>query len=574
MPKIDAVVTSSPDRRYRRRDTSTRSWWLRGLLAAVLLVAVVFAVDVARSWDRTARGAQIAEFGVGDLSPDQARTVLEKLSVSAAAPIVVHTDSGQATVDPAALGLSFDADATLERLLEQPRNPWDRFLAMLGVSHQVAPVVHIDETAFNEELDAQREVLERAAVEGGVHFDGTTPVADLPSAGRRIDRDAAQETLKREWLSGDRISLDMEQFDPTVSAETVQATLDGPAREVTASSIKLRGEGETITVSPVQLGALVTFVPDGKGGLVPSIAQRRLQGTLGSSLKATESAPVSASFRISGGTPRVVPARNGAKVDAPATADALAAATVGSDRTAEVAYKTLRPKISTAKARGLGVREVVAEFTTGGFSGASGENIRLVAQEVDGAVVLPGETFSLNGHTGPRGTAQGYVTSTIIDNGHASKAVGGGISQFATTLYNAAYFAGLEDVTHTEHAYYISRYPEAREATVFEGLIDLQFKNTTKNGIVIETAWSSSSITVRLWGTKQFEVESFTGERTNPTSPESLVLPVGDNCLPSGGSPGFTASNTRVVRDARSGAEVSRHTRTVKYDPEPIVRCG
>lgn len=540
----------------------------------MLLGAIVLAIDMAKSQDRTARGAQIAEFDLGDLSPDQARTALEKLSVSAASPIVVHTDSGQATVDPAALGLTFDAEATLQRLLEQPRNPWDRVLGMLGVSHQVAPVVHIDQAAFNEELDAQRKVLERAAVEGGVHFDGTTPVPDLPSAGLRIDREAAQQTLTREWLGGDRISLAMEPFDPTVSADTVQATLDGPARQVTASSIRLRGDGETITVTPAQLGALVTFVPDGQGGLVPSISQRSLKGVLGKALTATESAPVNASFRISGGTPRVVPARDGAKVDTPATADALAAATVESGRTAKVVYTTQRPKISTAKARGLGVREVVAEFTTGGFSGASGENIRLVAQEVDGAVVLPGEVFSLNGHTGPRGTAQGYVTSTIIDNGHASKAVGGGISQFATTLYNAAYFAGLQDVTHTEHAYYISRYPEAREATVFEGLIDLQFRNTSKSGILIETAWSGSSITVRLWGTKQFEVESFTGPRTNPTSPESLVLPAGDNCLPSSGSPGFTASNTRVVRDARTGAEVSRHTRTVKYDPEPIVRCG
>ncbi|MGV7636873.1 VanW family protein, partial [Mycobacterium kansasii] len=78
-------------------------------------------------------------------------------------------------------------------------------------------------------------------------------------------------------------------------------------------------------------------------------------------------------------------------------------------RTATAQFKAVEPKVSTAKAKELGVREVVSEFSTGGFSDASGVNIRRVAQQVNGAVVLPGETFSLNGYTGPRGTAQGYV---------------------------------------------------------------------------------------------------------------------------------------------------------------------
>ena len=123
--------------------------------------------------------------------------------------------------------------------------------------------------------------------------------------------------------------------------------------------------------------------------------------------------------------------------------------------------------------------QVVGEFTTGGYSDASGVNITKVAQIVNGALVAPGDTFSLNNYTGPRGAAQGFVESGIILNGRADKAVGGGISQFATTLYNAAYFAGFEDISHTPHSYYISRYPAGREATVFEGQIDLVFKNNS-----------------------------------------------------------------------------------------------
>ena len=86
-------------------------------------------------------------------------------------------------------------------------------------------------------------------------------------------------------------------------------------------------------------------------------------------------------------------------------------------------------------------------------------------EQVNGAIVRPGETFSLNGYTGPRTAATGYVDAGIIDHGRPSRGIGGGISQFATTLYNATYFAGMTDVEHKEHSYYISRYPAAREAT-------------------------------------------------------------------------------------------------------------
>ena len=91
--------------------------------------------------------------------------------------------------------------------------------------------------------------------------------------------------------------------------------------------------------------------------------------------------------------------------------------------------------------------------------------------------------------------------------------------------------------------------------------------------MVIESFGSSSDVTVRLWGTKTVDVQSITGPRSNPTSPNTITLPAGNACVPSGGGPGFTASDTRVITDIATGNEISRDTRTVKYDPIPIVRC-
>lgn len=216
---------------------------------------------------------------------------------------------------------------------------------------------------------------------------------------------------------------------------------------------------------------------------------------------------------------------------------------------------------------------VIGRFRTGGFAADSGQNIKRVAEQVDGAVVAPGATFSLNSYTGPRDAAQGYVDAGIIEDGQPARGIGGGISQFSTTLYNAAYFAGMVDVEHTEHSYYISRYPAGREATVFEGAIDLKFRNDGPSPVRIQAQWSPSSIIVELVGQKRYDVTSSSSPRTSPVPHATRTIRPGQNCKPSSGVDGFTITDTRTLRDLRNG-QVRTEPRTVRYDPEPDIRCG
>ena len=187
--------------------------------------------------------------------------------------------------------------------------------------------------------------------------------------------------------------------------------------------------------------------------------------------------------------------------------------------------------------------------------------------------MLPGETFSLNTHTGPRGTAQGYVPAGVISNGEFGTAVGGGISQFATTMFNAVFFAGLEDVYHKPHSYYISRYPAGREETVYEGAIDLQWRNDTETGIYVQTEWVPGAITVRFWGTKYYDIESISSNRYDVTQPVVQEKVDDGACSPQGGSTGFSITVTRVFTDPGSGAEVRREDFRTRYAAEPVIRC-
>ena len=150
-------------------------------------------------------------------------------------------------------------------------------------------------------------------------------------------------------------------------------------------------------------------------------------------------------------------------------------------------------------------------------------NIHLIADAANGAIVLPGETFSLNTRVGQRTAAKGYVPAGAIIGGevvccdHPAN-IGGGTSQFATTLYNAIFYGGYQDVYHKPHSLYFSRYPVGIEATLGWIGPDVKFRNDTVSPVRIDVSYTSTSITVRLIGNNEGRV--VTASRTGTVTPK------------------------------------------------------
>lgn len=543
-------------------------------VGAVLAVAGIgYTVDWVLSAGQVPRGTVVAGIEVGGLDTAAADARLRaELTPRADRELPLRIGDVQTRLVPATAGLAVDWDGTWARIGQQPLNPLTRLISFFS-TRDVAVASAVDDAALDRQLTALR-VHDRPSVEGTIAFDKARPVAVAPVPGRVLDLSAARAELIDEWITGITVDLPVHPAPLTVRPEAVDQALRAVAEPAVRAPITFAGKGASAKLDPEQIATVISFVPDGQGGLGLSVDQNIAVGLLAPQLVATEIEPKDATFALNGGKPTVVPAVVGDKINWPKTFEQFTALLAApQERIGQVVYEKVEPKLTTEAAQGLGVVEPMGSFTTNGFSGPSGVNIKVVARKVNGAVVKPGDTFSLNDFTGPRGTAEGYVESGIIDHGRPGTAVGGGISQFATTLYNAAYFAGMEDAGHTEHSYYISRYPAAREATVFDGAIDLSFRNNTPTGVYIEAVTTDSEVTVRLWGTKTVEVESVTGERTKPTEPTTVKLPKGKDCIASEGAPGFTTSDTRIITDKRSGREVYRHTRTVKYDPIPVVKC-
>ncbi|MFF0149055.1 vancomycin resistance protein YoaR [Amycolatopsis sulphurea] len=569
--RLDEPAPPAPRRGLRR------AGWISGGVLALLVVA--YLIDLLTSQGRVPRGVVIAGVDVGGLEvPVAERELRSSLEPRLAQPLTITAGEARTTFTPAAAGLRLDWNGTIEQVGDQPLNPFTRLTSFFG-TREIGVLSQAEDGQLGAALEDLRSRVDRAPVEGAVHFAGATPTAVEPRAGQKLDVAAARQAVLTGWAKGGELTLPVAPAPVSTTAAGVQAALDQFARPAVSGPVRFKGEGSDATAHPKDIAAALTFTPGEGGGLTPKLDTKKLTEVLAPQLKSTEQEGHDASIEFAGGKPVVKPSAEGSTVDWDKSLEPLMDTLKRTDaRELKAVYRKEPAKVTTEQADKLGVREVVGEFSTGGFATDSGVNIRVVANKVNGAIVKPGETFSLNEFTGPRGKPQGYVEAGVIANGAPGREVGGGISQFATTLYNASYFAGMKDAGHKEHSYYISRYPAAREATVFQNpggasVIDLKFTNDSDTGIAIQTIWTPSSITVKLWGTKRYTVESVPGERANPTPPPTKPGPA-ENCHASAGAEGFTTSDTRVLRDAGTGREVSRHTRTVHYNPQPKIDCG
>ena len=288
--------------------------------------------------------------------------------------------------------------------------------------------------------------------------------------------------------------------------------------------------------------------------------------------------PVDAQVTIEDGAVVITPSAAGFAFDSVVAADQIEELALGTDpaaRTAQLEGTVLPPVRTTEEARALGITEKVSEFTT--YHACCQNrvtNIQQMARTVDGHIIEPGETFSLNEFIGPRTRAKGYLPGGAILNGEYIQDVGGGVSQFTTTMYNAAFFGGYAIPEHKPHSYYISRYPVGREATLDYPTVDLKITNNSPYGILVNTSYTATSITVEFWGTLWVHVSSDTGPRHNYRQAETQyrddpTLPAGQTRVVQSPSPGFDVVVTRTLTfpDGRTEQEEI----FTRYLPQPRI---
>ncbi len=549
----------------------------RGLLVAGVVVGAVSAVYlglVATTGDGLPRGTTVLGVDVGGQSETQAVATLDSgLGKRAAEPVAAVIGSDHVSVVPADAGLAFDAQATVAGLAGRVWNPVTLVQSFTG-GPTLAPVVTIDDAKLAAEVASLAADADSPAVEPAIQVTGTTATINPGKSGTILDQTASVEALAAAYLvSSDPVTLPVVDAQPTVGEDAAQKALV-TAQAAVSGPFTVRVEAVTATIPAAAMGEALTFTAK-DGELEPSLKGDVLRAAVAPALVSVETPGRDASFTIKNGKPVVVPSRVGKGVNADLlAADVMAAVASGSSRSIDAQIGSIAPKLTTEQAKTLGVTERMSTFTQRfPYAAYRVQNIGQAARSINGTLLLPGETFSLNKILGERTVANGYTKGFVVGPGGVFKEdLGGGVSTSATTTWTAAFYAGLQRVHTQAHSIWISRYRAGLEATIAWGAFDMSFKNDTPHAVLVTTIMKNTSITVTMWGTKVYDqIKAVSGPRYNVVPAGATQYDPSPTCHAQGGVEGFSIDVYRVF--IKDGKEVKREKITTRYRPSPTVLC-
>ncbi|SEF28421.1 Vancomycin resistance protein YoaR, contains peptidoglycan-binding and VanW domains [Amycolatopsis pretoriensis] len=552
---------------------------------ALGLFVILYAIDLLVSAGDVPRGVTVAGIDVGGLTHAEAEAKLRKeLEPRLTKPVVIHAGDVQAQLVPARSGLGLDWPNTLGLAGHQPLSPITRIMSFFS-SREVGVATRTDPNQISQAVRALADgKLNHPATEGAVGFvavegndGGVTPYPILPRQGQQLtDLDGAVHTVTDHWLDPGGVKLGMAIQPVKATAAGVQAAYQQIVVPAVAKPVVVHGQGKDVPLRPATIASSFQFAAVEGGAVEVRIDQGKLQAALKDPLASTETDGKDAQIVFTGDQPAVEPSEDARKVNWEKTFLPLIDVLKKTDgRDLPVVYSASSPSVNTEAAGALGIKEVIGEFTTGGLAGPAATNNRTLAARVSGTIVKPGETFSLGARSGPRTADAGYVPAPADEDGTGAEVVGGGVSQLASTLYNAGYLAGLTDGGHLEHDHYLDRYPAGRDAKAVNAdgsAVELKLTNDSPTGIAVQATVSGDSVTVRIWGTRHYRVESQTSAQIPGDSPP-VQFGGTEPCLPSIGTPGFSVTDTRVLYDLTNGAEVRRTSHTATYGPRPTILC-
>lgn len=550
-----------------------RGRWPLVLGAVLLGLLAVYAVVAAYVGDRVPRGTTVAGVDVGGQSADEARaTLTEQLGAKSTATVVLTSSAGRIEAKPADLGVAVDVDATVDGLVGFSLAPATVWTHLVGGAGEPA-VVTVDDAAFAAVLEKGRAELDAEPAEGSISLAGGEVTVKEPVTGTTTDIEGTADAVRR-WWPGDRtVEVAAQAVPPKVSSEELARVKAEFADVAVSGPVTVKAGEKTFTLTPEQLAPAIVLEGDEQGVITPRADDAKLREIVHA---AAEKAKAEVKARdavvtFSGRTPTVKAHVSGLAIDDASISAEVWKAISTTARTATVTTKATEPDFTTDIAKKTLPREKISSFTTYYQPGqARVHNIKLASRVINGTYVPPGEQFSMNAVLGQRTPQKGYVEAGIIRGGRAAESVGGGISQVSTTIFNAAFFAGVQLDAWTPHYYYISRYPEGREATISWPDLHNKFTNTTDGGILVQVAATDTSITVSFWGTKKYDVTATKSARYDIVQPKKYTDDDPD-CINQSPVVGFKVDVGRILK--QGGKVVKTQKFTTNYRPEDDVTC-
>lgn len=458
-----------------------------------------------------ARGVVIGDLPVAGLTQQQATEVIvAREDALAALPVVALVGTTERTVLPDQLGFSFSTEMLVHQALLVGRDgstlaQFGSWIKGLFGGHSIELRASLDETSVEAVLDGWDAEAAAQSDQADITVEEGMLVPTYASPTTVIIRSGASEAL----LGG---VLDVDRSLVTLGTETENVGVpDAAVDEALAIALQLLDGPITLSMAepPATLRLTASeltdaFITNIDGlTITPSLDPILLETRFAELREAFAQTFKNAELVVSeDDTVSIIPGETGLRVDSDRIIEAILTAAQTPDRSGQLpVIEDAEPDVTVADLEALKIEHVVSSFTT--YHDCCQNrviNIHLMADTINGTIVMPGELFSVNDTVGERTQEKGYLPAGTIVNGELEDTFGGGVSQFATTMYNTVFWGGYTDVTHKPHSLYFSRYPEGIEATLDFPSIDLAFRNQTAGALYIKTEYTDTSLTIKILG--------------------------------------------------------------------------
>ena len=492
----------------------------------ILVVALAILVDSALYYNKVHAGVEIAGdpgLSLGGLTRDEAQAALTLYVKDAQDnPIVLTSGDQEWSILPSDVGTDINVEKAVVAAMDVTRKSnyfvdlMKRFKLYFS-REEITLEGTVDSALLDDVLGEIAEGLDLPPVNAGLTIDGSTVRIVEGQKGNVVDQATLRQELKDLLftLHATELPVPMMIKEPTVQAEDNAAAKE-LAETMISAPVLLKSGDQRWTLDPEQIVAYMDFTSEDKDGvstLVPYISADKMGPFFDEIAPAVAKAPVDATFDSDGNKAWVVPGVLGEALDREATAAAVTAAVLQpSKRTAVVVVSTSQPDFTTEEAEARGIKDKLASYTTE-YVGTSNRqnNVRITTKYATNVMLGPGEIYDFEKIVGPRTEARGYkLAPGIVGPGKLEDVFGGGICQVSTTIFNAAFFAGLEIVERHNHSIYIDHYPMGRDATVTVEEKNLRFRNSTDHYIWIRGTSDGITTTVNIYGTSDGRKVTYT----------------------------------------------------------------
>ncbi len=541
---------------------------LRVALMGLAVVVIAFCALQGYLYGRVAFGVTAGDRSLAGDGPAPARTAIAGLLAARdLGTVLLQTKQGAVRFTLADLGLRVDAAATARRAAQAGRVDVLGLRLWLGGHRVVAPVVRCNVTTLAAAVERIAPYVETAPRDARLVLVGTTVSVRPATTGSAIDAAALRLRLEQALAAWGRYEgpVPLEASQPTVTTATAQVAAEQAATYL-SSPLRLRFRGQEIDLSPATMATMLTVNTGADATTSPlTFDNPRARARLHRLFAFTDHPAVNARVVVKGREVSITPSSAGFGLDMPTLlSDMDYVASQPGLRQVVVPLTTLEPTTTTEDLTSLGLDGLGSQFTTyyDQTNKPRAQNIIQAAKLCDGTVIKPGEVFSLNQTLGPRTLDRGFDYAPVIEGGVLRLGVGGGLCQFATTLFNAVFFAGLPVVERHPHDFWIDHYPIGRDAQVAYGSQDLRFRNDTGHALLLRCWAGGGQVTVVLVGstgrTVTFTTSAFYDWVPTDTSRQHPRV-ITDDTLPKGivsYEQGFAGRTVKVVRTVRQNGRV------------------